>query len=71
MEDDDEMEPSIGVHNWDEAFRQNPDQPVFDVPDWMRDMNHGRETAEDAQARALAQEAQEWAAIAHLDTGDK
>ena len=42
--------------------------PVFDVPNWMRDIDHRRETTEDAQARALAQEVEEWAAVAHLDT---
>jgi hypothetical protein len=63
-----EMEPFTGRYNWDEAFRQNPDQPVFDVPNWMRDMDHGGETAEDAQARALAEEAEEFLSIAQLNT---
>jgi hypothetical protein len=53
---DDEMEPFTGRYDWDEAFPQNPDQPVFDVPNWKRDIDHGAETAEDAQARALAEE---------------
>jgi hypothetical protein len=29
----------------------------------MRDRNHGTETAEDAQARAAAEEAEDWLAI--------
>jgi hypothetical protein len=65
---DDEMEPFTGRYDWDEAFRQNPDQPVFDVPNWMRDMDHGAETAEDAQARALAEETEEFLSIAQLNT---
>jgi hypothetical protein len=62
------MEPCTGRYDWDEAFRQNPDQPVFDVPNWMRDMDHGRETVEDAQERALAEETEEFLSIAHLST---
>jgi hypothetical protein len=62
-----ELEPYKGKYNWQEVFRQNPDEPVFDVPDWMRDMDHGRETEADAKARALAEAAEEYAAIAHLD----
>jgi len=40
---DDEVGPGVGPYNWDEAFRQNPDQPQpgdtdFDVPpEMMRD----------------------------------
>lgn len=71
MNDDlyDELEPGVGKYDWQEAFRQNPDQPHpdVDVPSWMRSMDHGRETAEDAQARTLAEEAEEFLAIAHLD----
>lgn len=67
--EDDELEPFIGHYKLEEAFRQNPDLPRFDVPRWMRDMNHGRETAEDAQARALAEEAEEYLLIGHLDPG--
>jgi hypothetical protein len=59
----------VGRHDWEEAFRQNPDQPRFDVPNWMRDRVHGVESAEDAQARALAEEAEDWLAVAHLDPG--
>lgn len=66
---DDELEPVNGRFNWEEAFRQNPDQPRFDVPNWMRDRIHGAETDEDAQARALAEEAEEWLTVAHLDPG--
>ena len=64
---DDELEPGTGQYDWEEAFRQNPDEGRFDVPRWMRDLNQGTETAEDAQARAAAEEAEEWLSIAHLD----
>jgi hypothetical protein len=60
---DDELEPFTGRYDWEEAFRQNPGQGRFDVPRKMRDRNHGTETAEDAQARALAEETDEWLAI--------
>jgi hypothetical protein len=33
----------------------------------MRDMDHGRETEADAKAQALAEAAEEYAAIAHVD----
>ncbi|HEX5290127.1 MAG TPA: hypothetical protein VFX25_14780 [Streptosporangiaceae bacterium] len=62
----DELETLTGTYGWDRAFAQNASESVFDVPDWMRDMDHGRETAEDAQARALAREAEEWLSVAHL-----
>jgi len=63
-----EMEPFDGKYDWQEAFRQNPDQPHpdVDVPKWVQDMEAG-ETAEDAQARTLAEEAEEFLSIAHLD----
>jgi hypothetical protein len=64
-----EAEPFKGRYDWDEAFRQNPDEPMYDVPRWMRDCVWGEETAEDAKACALAEEAEEWLAVAHLDPG--
>jgi hypothetical protein len=64
---DDDWEPFTGRFDWDLAFEQNPDAPVFDVPDWEREINWGRETVEDAQARAVAREAEGYARIAHLD----
>lgn len=64
---DDDLEPFQGRHDWDRAFKQNPDQPRFDVPNYMRDRVHGRETAEDAQARAVGHDAEEYIRISHLD----
>jgi hypothetical protein len=61
----DELEPSNGKYDWERAFAQNPELPVFDVPNWERDRIYGVETAEDAQARAAAQDASEWLEIAH------
>jgi hypothetical protein len=59
----DELEPFTGRYDWEEAFHQNPDQRRFDVPRWRRDLNHGTESVKDAQARAAAEEAEDWLAI--------
>jgi hypothetical protein len=63
----DDLEPFTGRFDYEEAFRQNPDQPRFDVPNWMRDQDHGRESADDAQVRPLAEETEEWLTVARLD----
>lgn len=44
--------PATGVFDWDEAFRQNPGQPAFEVPLAMRIRVHGLETAAHAEERA-------------------
>jgi hypothetical protein len=37
----DELEPFQGVYDWDEAFRQNPDEPAYEIPEGMRTRVHG------------------------------
>lgn len=65
----DDLEPFIGIYDYDEANCQNPDEPWYEASLAERIRVHGSETAEDAQARAVAIEAEEWAAVAYLDTG--
>lgn len=38
-----DLEEFNGVYDWDEAFRQNHDQPVYEVTDEMRYQAHGAE----------------------------
>jgi hypothetical protein len=53
----DDLEPFTGRYDWAEAVRQNPEQGVGDLPD----------EAVDAVAGVLAEDAEEWLSIAHLD----
>jgi hypothetical protein len=69
-EGEDDLEPFHGKFDWNEAFAQNPDLPVFDVPTAERERVHGQETAEDAEARVLPGEVEAWLSIAHLDRDD-
>jgi hypothetical protein len=77
----DELEPLNGPSDWEEAFRQNPDDVAVALNDLLaarRDGyepagEHGRmyEAAEGAAGRMLAEEADEWLTIAHLDGEDE
>ena len=70
MEFSDDLEPFVGRIDWQEAFAQNPDLPVFDVPTAERERIHGQETSEDAEARVLPGEVEAWLSIAHLASDD-
>jgi hypothetical protein len=58
--EDDELEPFEGPYDWSEAVRQNPDQGLDDLPS----------EAADQLGPELAQEAEEWLAVAHLGPGN-
>lgn len=44
--------PFRGVFDWEGAFLQNPGEERYEVDTWMQIMNHGAETAQQAQERA-------------------
>jgi hypothetical protein len=67
--EDDDLEPFEGKYDWDEAFAQNPDLPVFDVPTAERERIHGQETQEDAEARVLPGEVEAWLSRSRTWTG--
>lgn len=47
----DELEPGRGVYDWDLAFAQNPDEPVYEVPEEMRTRVQGVPSEEWAPRR--------------------
>ena len=49
-----DLEPFEGSYDWQEAFRQNPGEPVYDVPLTMQIRIHGLETTAQADVRARA-----------------